>query len=163
MGLRKTYNSLSSTSSPSLTGLRSHSRIREECPQACRFLLFPVCTINKPPAHRSSRTSKPSRTQDQLTSPSFSSISRTTESRMSATYFLLLSFNLAINLILSAISPFVVIQTTNLAHNNLVSILLLNASWRYSDSLDKPRSFLSLMRSTKPPIRLGCHHHVTRS
>ena len=47
---------------------------------------------------------------------------------MSVPYFLLSSSNLAINLIISATSPFVVIQITNLAHNNLMSTLLLNAS-----------------------------------
>src|SRR5712691_7344705 len=126
-------------------------------------LHFLACSINNPPAHRSSRISKPSRIQDQLTLPTFFAISGTTESRMSAPYFLHLSFNLAINLILSATSPFVVIQTTNLAHNNLVSLLLLDASWRCSASLDKSRSFLLLMRSTNAPIRVGCHHRVTRS
>lgn len=124
-------------------------------------LHFLACHDNNPPARRSSRISKPSQTQDQLTLPTFFRY----QGRQKAGYPRLSSFivQLSHQSVLSAISPVVVIQTTNLAHNNLVSLLLLDASWRCSASLDKSRSFLLLMRSMNAPIRLGCHHFVTRS
>jgi hypothetical protein len=119
-----------SAPSPSLTFFYLHSRFRQECTQARLFRPKFIMTliIDHPTARRSSRISNPSVMQDPLILPSFSSTSRTRESRMPTPYFPLSSFNSAINPHLSATFSLDTIHPTNLVHNNPVTEHSYNAS-----------------------------------
>jgi len=163
VGPRKTYNPLVSTLSPSLTNLRLHSRIRKSVLRFVTPITFLVHNINHLPAHLSFKISKASPAQDQLTLPISSSILGMTGSKMSALYFLHSLSNSAIIPILSATFSFVVIRTTNLARNNLMTARLLNVSWRWSRCQNTPPSILSLMHSMSVPIRREYRHRATRS
>ena len=112
-----------SAASPSLIVFHLHSRFRQECTQVRLFCPKLIMTLNVDPrtARRSSRISNPSVMQGPLISPSFSSTSRTRESRMPTPYFPLSSSNSAINLHLSATFSFAIIHPTNLVHNNPVT------------------------------------------
>ena len=112
-----------SAASSSLTVFYIRSRFRKECTQARLFCPKFIMTLNIDPrtARRSSKISNPSATQDPLILPSFSSTSRTRESRMPTLYFPLSSFNSAINPHPSATFSFAIIHPTNLVHNNPVT------------------------------------------
>src|SRR5579863_981997 len=163
VGSWKTYDLLLSIHSLSLTDLHLNTRFQEECPKARRFHTLAAYNINHPPAHRSSKILKVSPAQDPLTLHISFSIFGTTESRMSAPYSLLSLSNSVINLILSAIFSLAVIETTNLACNNLVNSHSPNASWRCSRCQNRSRSISYLMQSMNVPIRRGYRHRVTRS
>ena len=154
-----------SLASPLLIDLHFHSWLREECTQVRLFSpnLYVTFLNDHLTVHPLSKISRPSATQDQLTWPTFSLISRTKESRMPIPYFLLLSFNSAINLQLFATSSLGITHPTNLARNSLVIAHSYNAWKTFLMYQAKPQSILSLMHSMNVPKRLEFPHRVKRS
>ena len=157
-------NVLLSTSPASLllTDFRLHSRFWQECTQARLFCPRLILTfiIDNLIARRLSRISDPSATQDPLILPTFSSITRTRESRIPAPYFYLSLFKSAINPHIFSTFYLATIHPTNLARNNPVTSHSYNASKTCSRHQDVFQSISSLMRWTNVPIQPSFRRHA---
>jgi len=147
-----------------LTDFHLHSRFRQECYQVRVFRprLIMAFIIDNPAARPLSRISSPSVAQDPLISPSFSSISRTKESKMPVAYFPLSSFNSAINPHLSVTHSLTTIRPTSLVPNNPVTARSYNASKTCSNHQDLSPFISSLMLWTNVPTQPSFHRHAKK-
>ena len=161
-----TENVLLSPSAASLllTDFYLPSRFWKECAQVRLFRprLIMAFSIDDPIARPLSRILSPSATQDLLISPISSSISRTSESRMSVAYFPLSSFNSATNPHLFATFSLPTIHPTNLAPNNPVTAHSYNVSKTCSKHQHPSQCFSLLMPWTNVPTQPSFRRHAKR-
>ena len=147
-----------------LTDFHIHSRFRQECSQVRVFRprLIMTFIIDDPTALRLFRISSPSATLEPLISPSFSSISKTKESKIHAAYFPLSSFNSAINPHLFATFSLVTIHPTNLARNSPVTTHSYSASKTRSKHQVTSQSISLLMLWTNVPTQPSFRRHAKK-